>query len=305
MNAWYILRIFSQHLKLLGPMTLDALKEDLSSGKVAFSDFVYQPQDKRKWVRAFEVAELLTALPEEPSKKEFVDFESTIRELALLKPLPPSFQSGPTTQPGQPGAASTPKNMSEHTAYLMKNYGTDWYLQFEGSEFGPFAFNEVGKILKSGEFKGTVLAWQEKLPNWIKIKSFEEFVDSLIEAIEGSGRLVIERGSNTRSARREVLVASVSIRLKNLTSVGICRDISEGGLQAYRLDAELDVGTTYTVSVIPLALSGVPPFTVHAKLMWANKVTKNMGFQFVDKLEIQTVAIHLKKATKSFGGFRV
>jgi hypothetical protein len=281
MNSWYILRIFSHHLKLLGPMRLDALKEDLSTGKILFSDYIYQPDSRRKWVRAFEIDDLLSSLPEAPSDSEFSDFESQISDrLKHPSPKKPPIK----------------KNVEE-TAIL--EYGQDWYLQFEGVEFGPFTYKEAEKLVKSGKFSnGTLLIWHKTLINWLKVSAYQILEDSLAAAIDDANRMIIEKGANQRTSKREILTASVSVRLKRLTAIAVCWDISEGGLQAFGLDADMRIGTIYKVTVIPLSVLGIPEFTVRAKLLWSNDVAERMGFQFVDEEDKRTVVRHLKKVIK-------
>jgi hypothetical protein len=289
MNSWYALRIFSHHLKLHGPMTLEALKKDLSEGKIAFSDFIYQPQDRRRWVRAFEIADLLSALPEAPDLHEFSEQEAKIGTLSRQ----------PATPPGTPGSSdatmiTNPAVMGEETKYLT-SYGTEWCLQSEGIEYGPYTFVEIGAILKSGEFGSSVLLWHDQLNNWLKVENFEEFLEALASAIEESDEIISEKEANTRVWRRRILVASVTAKVGQSTAIGICWDISEGGLQAFRMDARFTKDSVYFLKVTPALATEVPAFNVHAKCVWINEVTKRVGFQFTDPAEKETVAAMLRQ----------
>jgi hypothetical protein len=270
-------------------MTLDALKKDLSEGKIAFSDFIYQPQDRRKWIRAFEIPDLLSALPEAPDLQEFAEQEAKIATLSHQPAVPPA-------RPGSTDVTMITNSgaMGEETKYLAA-YGTEWCLQSECVEYGPYTFTEVAAILKSGEFGNSVLLWHDQLNNWLKVENFEEFLEALASAIEESDEVISEKEANTRAWRRRILVASVATKVGQSMAIGICWDISEGGLQAFRMDARFTKGSVYFLTVTPALSTEVPPFNVHAKCVWINEVTNRVGFQFTDSAEKETVAAMLRR----------
>lgn len=65
-------------------------------------------------------------------------------------------------------------------ARLANERGVSWFLQFDGSEFGPLNFNEMKAIVSSERFQGGELfVWAEGIPSWTLIsKSHKIFQGS-------------------------------------------------------------------------------------------------------------------------------
>src|SRR5271168_1942689 len=45
-----------------------------------------------------------------------------------------------------------------------------WYLQFNGSEHGPFKLEELARLLSSGKLHGSLHFWRPGLSNWVPIQ---------------------------------------------------------------------------------------------------------------------------------------
>jgi hypothetical protein len=109
-----------------------------------------------------------------------------------------------------------------------------WYLQFQGSEFGPMSLEEIRVILKNGKLDGQIFAHQPGMDQWVpveqipELKEFHRKVEEKKEAEKPSG--------NRRVSRRQRLVATVRFELAAVNErmrvwhVGLCKDICDTGM---------------------------------------------------------------------------
>jgi hypothetical protein len=261
MNMCCVLQMFPASYQLLGPFTESELRAELRSGRISMSDLLFAPDRSIRWRRMYEVKELLLeALL--PSSDELGQFEKEARE--RIENIDP--QTGKTMFP---------------TKSLVSSKKKEWYLQAEGAEFGPFNHLEVGRILESKKLNGKIFAWKNGLSNWMEAHSLEQVLAGLSIA-ERTSKYVIEKGFNRRIHVRASMIATVSVTVKGRTSVGLCLDISAGGLQVGKWDVLVQENGKYTLLITPLATSGCPPFSVRSQVTWVGHRSQLTGFRFLD-----------------------
>lgn len=232
-------------------------------GRISLSDLAYSPQDPGKWRRLIKFERLLECQPEVPENKELIRFEDE----ALAR---------------MPKTSRSPKNKSVELDVPGNSLGSKeriWYLQSQGAEFGPFSFMELGQILNSGKLSGKIYVWKEGLVNWMEVGSIEQVLADLPQA-ERTKSFVIERGANKRLYIRSAIVATVSVKLDGEIHTGLCLDISEGGVQVGKWTARVKLGSSYSIIITPLGLTGIAPFTAEAVVSWTDEKLELTGFRF-------------------------
>lgn len=114
-----------------------------------------------------------------------------------------------------------------------------WYLQFEGSEFGPLTLEEVRVIQKSGRLKGKLYAWHEGMEHWIPVDQLPQLPDGVDPTPE----------NERRTGNRIPFLATVSFA----GAVGICRDLSPTGVQIFSNRFPGSKGTPIDLALTPIA----------------------------------------------------
>lgn len=117
-----------------------------------------------------------------------------------------------------------------------------WFVQFEGSQFGPLSLDEVWLVQKSGKLHGTIFGWCAGMPKWLPVSQIPELQE------------LIHKKDNRRKAERVPFLAAVSITVIGERSekvVGICRDISTSGISVLCPLVSAGAGSTVEVDIMP------------------------------------------------------
>jgi hypothetical protein len=267
MRSFFVLRLFPTSYQFLGPYSEDQLCSEMKSGRISLSDLAYSPQDPGKWRRLIKFDHLLECQPKVPANDELIRFED--EATARMTEKSPSLKSPLKKKKAEPTSAGVSFSAKERI----------WYLQSQGAEFGAFNFAELGKILNSGKLTGKIYVWKEGLVNWMEVDSIEQLLAELPQAERTKG-FVIERSTNKRVHVRSSIVATVTMELDGEVHTGLCLDISEGGLQVGKWSAKVTLGNSYSITVTPLGLTGIDPFTAEAVVSWVNEKSELTGFRF-------------------------
>lgn len=143
---------------------------------------------------------------------------------------------------------------------LTQRKNVAWYLQFEGSEFGPLSLKELKVVIKSKQFQGGALfVFAEGLAEWMPLERIQKYLDDSSAEYTATQRL----GAGTP------LEGKVVCRFRNVDP-----DRLEGKLEAVSLSsitiflrAPLLVDTSlFDVEVEPAKASGIEPFRATVKL---------------------------------------
>src|SRR6516162_2823299 len=105
-----------------------------------------------------------------------------------------------------------------------------WFLQFQGSKFGPLSMDEVKVILGSGKLTGPLYAWKQGMRDWEAVERLADLAPFVTSAKRETG------GKDQRRAKRIRFMAAVKFSGAGAgrdlaTFTGICRDLSRGGMQ--------------------------------------------------------------------------
>jgi hypothetical protein len=217
-----------------GPLTTAEVLEKVVLRELSPADYVWKP-GQPEWKRLFEVK----------------GFEAVVPPRPQVKPAQPA---------PQPPAA--PRSESKRT----------WYLHRNGSQYGPFSQAELESALERGKVSPRVHAWKAGLSGWERLERLPEFQawaqkrapqeqvprpprfpgKSEPEA-EAIGEPAVEE---RRATPRKPLVAHILMSDQQSVLVGMCRDISIGGLQVLTDSIPGPVGTRLRMNISPPDLDG-------------------------------------------------
>lgn len=112
-------------------------------------------------------------------------------------------------------------------------------------EYGPYSLELIKKLFKENRINGKTFVFSKGMSSWKILADFEDFseiFEDLPPPIEDDER---------RDALRKPFIARMYIENNQKVFVGICRDISIGGMQVLVDDFPGNVGDTISINVHP------------------------------------------------------
>lgn len=234
---WYVARSGDSD-KWSGPYAEDQVVQFLQSGEVSWADGIWNVTFGPSWKRILEISAFQAHFPALPSG-------DLIQKIMASPQKPATEFSGPTVE-------------LEGTRAL-------WYVQFDGSEFGPMTMSEVAAILKRGKLTGQLLGWRSGFAKWLPIAEIPEF--RAFFAAPGA-----EPPFDLRRADRKAFVATIRFAEKTVEKApevhtGVARDISATGMRITTNNVPKAIGTQLIMSVEPVSIDSIPKFSVEAEVM--------------------------------------
>lgn len=137
-----------------------------------------------------------------------------------------------------------------------------WFLYFNESQFGPFTADDVDRALRIGKIHGRVFIWKEGFANWKRLDDVREFEEAVAVSRKVRGptdaaksdsaqKIQAERRQEKRTHPRKPLIARIVLAHQDRVIVGMCRDISVGGMQVLTELIPEPVGSRIRLNVSP------------------------------------------------------
>lgn len=246
---WYI--ALSDHW--IGPMTSSDVYEKIQANEITWAHFVWKP-GQSEWKRICDIKTFQTAVPQSPPKA----MKEEIKEA-----------SKPTIKKAQPrGKAQTPPppGMATHKK---------WFLFYGDTQYGPFAEDEVERLLRIEKINGKVFAWSDGMSNWTPIEKITE-LSKAMKSVKGKSPVKIE----LRNAPRKPLVAKILLANEKNVSVAMCRDVSIGGMQVLTDQIPGAVNSHVKLNVTPVGEGGIEPFVAEGVIVRLLEDRRGFSFRF-------------------------
>jgi hypothetical protein len=264
-KTWWVIHWAKGEPRLIGPFAETAIRSKLMNEELGWADIakLAEKGDKTTWDRLFEIP----------------DFQGSL----------PAISHERITQMEAGHKHATRMRMDNTASGLKSNTESAWYLQFDGSEFGPFVPNEMIRIVQSNKLKGNLYGWRKGIPNWVPIKSLEQAYDLINRPQQEQSEEInpLEQGITQRLSKRTGLVATIAlVEGSKKVVLGICTDISQTGMQLKTEDPHsLEVSKSYTLEIQPAGISRMKAFRVSAEVCWLDQEGKKIGFRFGELME--------------------
>jgi hypothetical protein len=176
-----------------------------------------------------------------------------------------------------------------------------WFVQFDGSDFGPFSVTELETLLQSGKLKGRIHVWNRELDSWKPVESIAALKD-LIKGLEigpstrSEDRILKKtpeprRTREERQASRVPLLATVGLEVphnQNPIPIGLCSDLSRTGMQVLLdtgdkiKDDSFEKGKILHLQIWPDPSTQMDPVLVRCCVAWFNAQERRLGVEFVN-----------------------
>ncbi len=157
-------------------------------------------------------------------------------------------------------------------AAVKKVQRDNWYLYVDQVQKGPFSTEEVQRLVDLERVVGDAQIWQDGMKGWAAISEIEPFKKSVKKAPAQ------EKNKNQRTASRRPLVARIFVSNEETMVIGICRDISVGGMQVLTDRIPGNVGARIRLNVSPSDAKELSPFVAEGEIV--RVLEDGLGFSF-------------------------
>jgi len=268
---------------LRGPWDQQGIQKMIEKGTLTWLQFAIAPDGE--CVRLFEINGMEPKIPKRPNPIQLAD---------AFKKIQGGFSESNEEQKTAERSMVVPSSPAP-----PKGSGA-WYLQVEGSKFGPLALKEVGLVLKSGKLPGKVFGWRDGLKKWIPVDSIAEIQNFLnLTAAGDKSPAAIKRNSI-----RVPLMATVrfSFYTQDQDSAvhfsGICRDISIDGILIVSEGFLVKQGDIIDLEISPADSTSLPEFRARGEVV--RLVPEENGFAVLFKNLAAETKAALKRHEASF-----
>ncbi len=200
-----------------GPVELDALKDLIRSGDLGEEDFVWT-KGFENWVQIQEVPDL-----------EIVEEVEEVEEVV-------------TTEASNAGSLKLKDYLIEESSVFIK-IGAD--RGAEEVEYGPYSLAIIQKLYTQNRINAKTYIFVRGMLDWTMIADLEDFS----EIFEGTPPPIED--VDRRSSKRKPFVARMYIENQKQVYVGVCRDISVGGMQVLVEQIPAKIGDNISINVHP------------------------------------------------------
>jgi hypothetical protein len=208
---WY----FAFGEKWVGPLTASQIHQRIASQEISWAHFIWR-KGQSQWLRICDTPSFQSGAPCAP-KKKFTQVHQAARVI--------------------------PSERKPEPAEIKK-----WFLYVKNAQYGPFSVKEVLSMLQAKKIDQSVHAWCRGMQHWEGIERLPDFFTKKPSSAQSS----LEKNVDRRGGQlRKPLVAQVFMTDDQEVVLGLCRDISVGGLQILTEEVPGEVGTRLKVNVSP------------------------------------------------------
>jgi len=248
-----------------GPLSASDVYSRVERQELNMAHFVWTP-GQANWQRICDTKAFQVVVPGLPGK----DVKSQVEQAS--KPV-----IRPAAKRGQKVVELPPIAPEER----------EWFLYYNESQFGPFTKTEVQKFLESGRIHDQVHAWKDGLAGWETISSLKDFASANVSLPKAKtppmapGKAAAKATEN-RSAPRTAMVAKIMIASADAVLVGICRDVSIGGMQVLTEHVPGQVGEKLKLNVSPTSKTdrAFSAFTAQGTIVRVLEDGRGFSFRF-------------------------
>ena len=206
--CWYL----AAGEKWVGPFPAAEVYAKLTRGEATWAHYIWRTGQK-EWQRICDTAPFQALVPSQPAAR------------------PGAGTPGPAGAGKPIGTAVAKTKKSPALGGEVTPLVVRWFLYHNETQYGPFASEEVRELLRAGRVSEKVFAWREGLEDWKRLGEIAEFVGVKPPVKASAVRTKSTELEERRAAPRAPLVATIRMADDARVLVGVCRDISVGGMQ--------------------------------------------------------------------------
>lgn len=184
-------------------------------------------------------------------------YDESVGEWLILLEHPEFSAQGFSTRPPQKSEPQTVFNDS------LKQ--KEWFILKDGSNYGPFAYAEVVKMLQEKTLFEYDYIWNERMSDWKPLAEVEDFCPDKIKAFKASTDIEVEEIFFRRRHARARYGTSLIVHNHKTVFKGKTLEISAGGAGVIIETNSLNPGQSLFLHFQPG--DGVPPFNAVCQIV--------------------------------------
>lgn len=273
--------------KWVGPMTAQDVYEKILKQEISWAHFVWR-KGQANWQRICDVPTFQAAVPGQP-------------------------KGMPSQTPGASTAGAAKAAKKEAASTWQEANKRIWFLYYNDSQFGPFTEEEIRRFLNLGKIHGRVHAWKEGMNGWNRIEKIGGFEIEISEADrirqeKKAGKADVKapkapsngeesdpapqaKYKDQRKTPRRPLLARIVLAHQDEVIVGVCRDVSIGGMQVLTAKIPGLPGSRIKLNVSPAGdaapanpkskkKAGLKPFVAEGMIVRLLEDGRGFSFRF-------------------------
>ncbi len=201
-----------------GPIEFSALQDMVKQGALTDEDYVWR-KGFENWVRVKDVADLQSAATPE-TKEAATEMPGVIEEVELNL-----------------------QNLAGQENSIFIKIGAD-----RGAnevEYGPYSLEIIKKLFSENRINAKTFLFIRGMQDWAMVADFEDYS----EVFEDTPPVIKE--AERRSNQRKPFVARMYMESQQQVYLGVCRDISVGGMQVLVDHFPAKIGESISINVHP------------------------------------------------------
>jgi hypothetical protein len=227
-----------------GPISTFELNEKIQSRVFSWVDYGWK-KGLPTWKRLCDIEDLRALMPQGPAPEFQKQFKVEPAAQSSTKSPAHVISKGssrrtavkPSVKQVDPRSARPSEDQPE-----SDQEPRIWYLYYNHSQYGPFHQREILRGISVGKINAHVHAWCKGMDNWEKLSQLPAF-----ESLKSKR----PDKSEKRQSLRRPMVAQVMMSDEETVIVGVCRDISVGGLQVLADKVPAPVGSNLKMNISP------------------------------------------------------
>lgn len=275
---WYVIL----NEKWLGPLSAQEIVTKIQANEISWVQYSWKEKDK-KFLRLCDQPVFSGALPAAPKKELLKNLQKLSSQESYKTPPPPEDEED------------------------ISKTAKGWFLYFNHGQFGPFTEDEIRRQLRIGRINPRVHGWRDGMDNWCRLDKIKEL--NLSDADTPTDRIKVpdlakkedqgpvdSRTIELRDTPRRPMVARILIANDRSVNVGICRDISVGGMQILTDQIPFQRGSVIRINVTPTEEGMFAPFVAEGNVVRVLEDRKGFSFRF------NNLSAEAKKAIEKYIG---
>jgi len=222
--------------------------------EISWAHYVWK-SGQAEWMRICDTPEYSSVVPAQPSLK------------------PQVIQATKRSQVAAPARGDSPDVVSDKV----------WFTYSNSVQSGPFSESEINASLGSGALAIKTHVWRDGMGKWEKASELTEFKS--VAALRGGAPEIngVSEKVENRAGPRRPIIARILLANDEELAVGVCRDISIGGMQVLTDKIPGKVGSAIKMNVSPAGLSSgekIEPFVAVGKIVRFLEDGRGFSFRF-------------------------
>jgi hypothetical protein len=244
--------------KWVGPLKAEDVYKKIIDREISWAHYVWKA-GQTEWTRICDTPDYAAVVPAQPKIKPQVIQAKTAAERNISQ----------RTSTAQPPAA--PRAPSDKV----------WFIYAKQVQSGPFSEAEVKESFATGKVSGRIHLWRDGMGQWETVDNLPTFAKVYADSEKANSPAP---KAEQRVGQRRPLVARIFISNDRDLAVGVCRDISIGGMQVLTDHIPGAIGTQVKMNVSPAEVESggekIEPFVAHGQIVRLLEDGRGFSFRF-------------------------